>query len=126
MTDAATIDRLGTELFEALRDRVTVAPLSARHRDLSIDDAYEVSRNFLEKRLSTNGEKVVGKKIGVTSKPVQDMLNVRQPDFGFLTEAMVAEDGRVRMETLIQPRAEAEIAFKLKAPLKGPGSRRKW
>jgi len=73
----------GRELYEALRSRRTVAPLIVRDPALTIDDAYAISLDFLSRRLE-DGERVVGKKIGVTSKAVQDMLGVHQPDFGFL------------------------------------------
>ncbi|RZV42331.1 MAG: 2-oxopent-4-enoate hydratase [Acidimicrobiales bacterium] len=112
---------LGQELFDALASGQAIDPLTAKYPDLSIDDAYEISLAFLDNRQKTNGEKVIGKKIGVTSKPVQEMLGVFQPDFGFLTDAMLAEDGKVYMDCHIAPRAEAEIAFKLKKHLKGPG-----
>lgn len=111
----------GAELFAALRERRTVEPLIARDPDLTIDDAYAISLDFLARRVA-EGEKVVGKKIGVTSKAVQDMLGVRQPDFGFLTDWMQVEgDISVDDKALIAPRAEAEIAFILKSPLTGPG-----
>jgi 2-oxopent-4-enoate/cis-2-oxohex-4-enoate hydratase len=120
--DPALTDRLGEELYRALRERRTVAPLSARHPGLDIEAAYRISLNFLDRRLA-DGERVVGKKIGVTSKAVQDMLGVRQPDFGFMTDVMEVEDGAaVEIAAgLIQPRAEAEIAFILRADLNGPG-----
>lgn len=109
------------ELYRALRDGRTVVPLIARHPALSIDDAYAISLGVLAKR-KADGERVVGKKIGVTSKAVQDMLGVHQPDFGFLTDRMWIEgDIDVKEQNLIQPRAEAEIGFILKADLKGPG-----
>lgn len=113
---------LGAELFGALRGRNTVAPLIARHPALTIDDAYQISLDFLARRRA-EGERVIGKKIGVTSKAVQDMLGVHQPDFGFLTDRMQIQDGVVDIEAhgLIQPRAEAEIAFILARPLAGPG-----
>ena len=79
---------LGRELFEALRDCKTLAPLTERVPQIEIEDAYHISRAMLENRLAHSGEKIVGKKIGVTSKPVQDMLGVFQPDFGFLTDRM--------------------------------------
>ena len=111
----------GAEFFAALRERRTVEPLIARDPDLTIDDAYAISLDFLARRVA-EGEKVVGKKIGVTSKAVQDMLGVRQPDFGFLTDWMQVEgDISVDGKALIAPRAEAEIAFILKSPLIGPG-----
>src|SRR4051812_30737726 len=92
MQTAADIVDLGEELYDALRARRTVAPLTTRIPDITIDDAYKISLAFLQRRLK-DGERVVGKKIGVTSKPVMDMLNVREPDFGFLTDAMEVADG---------------------------------
>ena len=122
MATPEQLDNYSQELYDALRARKTLVPLSTRDPELTIDDAYKISLGFLERRLN-DGEKVIGKKIGVTSKPVQDMLNVRQPDFGFLTDVMEIPDGgtAVIADGLIQPRAEAEIAFILKSDLKGPG-----
>lgn len=115
-------ERYGAELHGALRGRHTVAPLIAREPALTIDDAYAISLDFLARRRA-EGERVVGKKIGVTSKAVQDMLGVHQPDFGFLTDRMAIKDGVIDIAAtgLIQPRAEAEIAFILASPLTGPG-----
>lgn len=121
--DTALIERLGTELFTALSERQPLPPLTERHPDISIEDAYRISLHFLRQREAL-GERVIGKKIGVTSKPVQDMLGVFQPDFGFLTDAMQMADGAtvsLREAGLIQPRAEGEIAFMLKSDLQGPG-----
>jgi len=112
---------LGDELFAALRERRTVPPLSTRHPALTIDQAYGISLHLLKRR-EAEGERVIGKKIGVTSKPVQDMLDVRQPDFGFLTDRMQYPNGAAIPVAghLIAPRAEAEIAFRLKSDLVGP------
>lgn len=121
--DKARIQELGTELYQALRSGNTISPLTDRESDITIEDAYYISLQMLECR-KADGEVVVGKKIGVTSKPVQDMLGVHQPDFGFLTSPMHVENGAVvsmKEAGLIQPRAEGEIAFKLKKDLKGPG-----
>lgn len=111
----------GEELYQALRERRTVPPLIARDPALTIDDAYAISLAALARRRN-DGEKVIGKKIGVTSKAVQDMLGVHQPDFGFLTDRMWVK-GAIDIAALglIQPRAEAEIAFILKDSLNGPG-----
>ena len=118
MTKAETF---GEELYQAMRERRTVPPLATRDPTLTIDDAYAISLDFLARRCS-DGEKVVGKKIGVTSKAVQDMLGVHQPDFGFLTDWMYVDgDIDVEAKALIAPRAEAEIAFILKESLTGPG-----
>ena len=122
-TASIDIEALGDELFDALRGQRTLTPLTSRHDGITVDDAYRISLRFLARREAT-GERVIGKKIGVTSKPVQDMLGVFQPDFGFLTDAMQFADGAtvsLKASGLIQPRAEGEIAFMLKSDLQGPG-----
>ncbi len=118
---SSEIDRFARMLFDALRGGRTVAPLREQ-ADLTIDDAYAISLASLALR-EADGERVIGKKIGVTSKVVQDMLGVDQPDFGFLTDRMlVAQDVPCPIaDNLIAPRAEAEIAFVLKDDLIGPG-----
>ena len=114
-------EHFGQELYDALRGRYTLRPLIERDPSLTIDDAYAISLDFLARRRK-DGEKVIGKKIGVTSKAVQDMLGVHQPDFGFLTDWMYVDgDIDVDAKALIAPRAEAEIAFILKDSLAGPG-----
>ncbi|MFK8331013.1 fumarylacetoacetate hydrolase family protein [Pseudomonas sp. BJa5] len=121
--DASLITALGDELFNALRGRTTLAPLTQRHPAISLDQAYRISLRFLQRREAL-GERVIGKKIGVTSRAVQQMLDVHQPDFGFLTDAMQVEDASevsFARYQLIQPRAEGEIAFILGEDLKGPG-----
>ncbi len=115
-------ERLAEELYQALVGRYTVEPLRTRGLGLDIDDAYAISLGILARRLRA-GEHVIGKKIGVTSRAVQEMLGVHQPDFGFLTDRMqVPEGATVRIAaSLIQPRCEAEIALILRASLRGPG-----
>jgi len=113
---------IAEELYSALLKRSTVAPLRVRYPDLTIDDAYSISLCILERRMAA-GERIVGKKIGVTSAAVQNMLGVHQPDFGFLTDKMrIGDDAEIGIaRTMIQPKAEAEIALVLKGPLHGPG-----
>ncbi len=112
----------GDELYKALTERQMIEPLTGREPEITIAEAYHVSRRLLENRLKA-GETVIGKKIGVTSKAVQRLLNVHQPDFGYLTDAMVCENGGTIpvTEKMIQPKAEGEIAFVLKRDLTGPG-----
>jgi 2-oxopent-4-enoate/cis-2-oxohex-4-enoate hydratase len=114
-------EKLGDELYEALSQRPVLEPLSTRYPDIAIADAYAVQQHMLARRIAA-GERVVGKKIGVTSKAVMDMLGVFQPDFGWLTDGMVFNEGEaVSASSLIQPKAEGEIAFLLKKTLQGPG-----
>ena len=118
---AQQLREIGASLHQALVRRQAVAPLTERWPALSIDDAYRIQLAMVQHRLDA-GERVIGKKIGVTSKVVMDMLDVRQPDFGHLLSGMVYPDGAaVEAATLIAPKAEGEIAFVLKEDLAGPG-----
>ncbi|MCB9727217.1 MAG: fumarylacetoacetate hydrolase family protein [Deltaproteobacteria bacterium] len=121
MSDARA-EAYGDELYAALRARAVVEPLTAREPEITIDDAYAISKRLVARRVA-DGERIIGKKIGVSSLAVQRMLDVHQPDFGFLTDRMVFDDGAAMpiSTTLIQPRAEGEIAFVLGRPLRGTG-----
>jgi 2-oxopent-4-enoate/cis-2-oxohex-4-enoate hydratase len=123
MMEQDQIDKLGDELYQALRTQSTVAPLTDRISDITIEDAYHISLRMVNQRVELDGERIVGKKIGVTSKPVQEMLSVFQPDFGFLTDTMESPDAAdiPIAGNMIQPKAEGEIAFRLKKDLVGPG-----
>jgi 2-oxopent-4-enoate/cis-2-oxohex-4-enoate hydratase len=117
----AQITQLGDELYEALVACKTLSPLTSRGFDITIEDAYHIQQRVLSRRLE-KGEKIIGKKIGVTSKAVMNMLGVHQPDFGYLLDSMVYNEGEsIPMNTLIQPKAEGEIAFLLNKDLMGPG-----
>lgn len=119
--DISTIQTYGDELYQALQSRQAVVPLTDREPHITIEDAYAIQQRMMARRLQA-GERVVGKKIGVTSAAVMNMLGVYQPDFGWLTDAMVYNEGEaIAASTLIQPKAEGEIAFVLKKTLKGPG-----
>ncbi|MFT3850900.1 MAG: 2-oxopent-4-enoate hydratase [Propionivibrio sp.] len=119
--DQLQIRQLGDELYEALTAGKTVSPLTSRGFEIGIEDAYHIQQRMLARRIE-KGEKVVGKKIGVTSKAVMNMLGVGQPDFGYLLDGMVYNEGEsIPMDTLIQPKAEGEIAFLMNKDLLGPG-----
>jgi 2-oxopent-4-enoate/cis-2-oxohex-4-enoate hydratase len=121
MMDEKLITQLGDELHEALIARRTVEPLTSRHPGITVDEAYRVQQRMVSRRLG-GGAKVVGKKIGVTSRAVMNMLGVSQPDFGYVLDSMIYSEGQsIPMASLIQPRAEGEIAFILKKDLMGPG-----
>ena len=120
--DKEKIKHYGDTLFECMKNKTTIDPITDQESDITIEDAYHISLQMLQRRLD-DGEKIIGKKIGVTSKAVQNMLNVHQPDFGYLTDRMVYDNGTEMpiSEQLIQPKAEGEIAFILKHDLEGPG-----
>lgn len=108
-------------LYAALRKGEVVDPLTSHHPDVTVEDAYAIQQQLMARRLR-DGERIIGKKIGVTSQAVMNMLGVNQPDFGMLTDAMVFNSGDpIPASSLIQPKAEGEIAFVLKHDLMGPG-----
>jgi 2-oxopent-4-enoate/cis-2-oxohex-4-enoate hydratase len=118
MFDQQTTDRLADELYGALRSGVTIPLISKRHPDVTVDEAYRVSLSVLNRRLA-DGEKLIGKKIGLTSQAMQQMLGISEPDYGFLTDAMQVADGATVTiaQQMITPMIEAEIAFVMRAPL---------
>jgi len=112
---------LAAELREATRARRPVDALTERHPDLTIADAYEIQLANVAAEVA-DGRRIVGRKVGLTSKAMQQMLGVHEPDFGTLLDDMVVLDGdEVRIDRLIQPRVEAEIGFVLGRDLAGPG-----
>ena len=119
--DKTQIEHFGDELYNALITRTPVAPLTDREPGITLDDAYRIQLRMIQRRLDA-GEAIIGKKIGVTSKVVMDMLKVNQPDFGQMTSGMVFNEGEaIRVDSMIAPRAEAEVAFILRHDLEGPG-----
>lgn len=117
------IEKYGNELYSALQNGVAISPITEREPECTIEDAYAIQNHLIKKRMQDDGSKVIGKKIGVTSKVVMDMLGVYQPDFGYLLSDMIYSDGDEIDVTnkMIQPKAEGEIAFVLKEDLMGPG-----
>jgi 2-keto-4-pentenoate hydratase len=113
-----TIAAFANELFEAERARRAIPPLTDRSPGFSVEDAYRVQLENVRRVLGM-GHVVSGKKIGLTSLAMQRQLGVDEPDYGHLFAAMDCADGRVETDALIQPKIEAELAFVLKADLKG-------
>ena len=114
------LNQVAHELMDAESKHAPIPPITGRYPGFNVDDAYQVQSHVLEHRLS-GGKKVVGRKVGLTSKAMQEMLGVDQPDYGVLLEDMLIEDGaEFPAAELLQPRIEAEIGFMLKADLTGP------
>lgn len=115
----SAIDQHANELFEALRNGRTVAPLRDSINN-DIPTAYAIQDKVVALRLAA-GERIVGKKIGLTSPAVQAQLGVDQPDYGVLFDTMDRTGkGPVPMELLMQPKVEGELAFVLGEDLKDP------
>ena len=111
MQDAAN------SLRRAAADGVPIAPLRATFPGLGLQDAYAIQRLNVEHALA-DGARLVGRKIGLTSKAVQAQLGVGEPDFGTLTDRMAYGDAEeLPWSRLLQPKAEAEIALVLERDL---------
>jgi 2-keto-4-pentenoate hydratase len=97
-----------------------VSPLTELNPDLTIEEAYQVQLLTIQKKVEA-GQRIVGKKIGLTSAAMQNLLGVDQPDYGHLLDGMVIENGgEISFDKVLQPKVEAEIAFVLKKDLVGP------
>lgn len=120
MLGEAEIEATAKALDEAERTRVQTSLLSLKHPSMTMDDAYAIQAAWIKRKLA-GGRKATGWKIGLTSKAMQYALNINIPDSGVLLDDMAFDDGAViPADRFIQPRIEAEIAFILKAPLRGP------
>jgi 2-oxopent-4-enoate/cis-2-oxohex-4-enoate hydratase len=113
------IEAYGEELLASLENRRQVEPLTDREPSMSVEDAYRIQAHTIARR-SSQGDRIVGKKIGLTSRVVQRALGVTEPDFGQLLSSMAASDS-IEHASLIQPKAEGEVAFLLDRDLQGPG-----
>lgn len=119
--DDAVVRELAAALDAAERDRRPIAPLTGARPWLTPEDAYRVQQQLLAPRIAA-GAVVVGHKVGLTSRAMQEMLGVDQPDYGALLDTMqLAPDALVDVDELIAPRIEPEIAFVLGTALRGPG-----
>lgn len=108
-------------LDAAEKNRTQIGLLSLKHPGMTMDDAYAVQGAWVKKKIAA-GRRVIGWKIGLTSKAMQNALNIDTPDSGVLFDNMSFDDGStIPEDRFIQPRIEAEIAFVMKAPLRGPG-----
>src|SRR5260370_28547425 len=116
---ATSMPQFAAELFEGWVSRVPIEPLTEREPEITRGHAYRIQEHVIKRRLAL-GDRIVGKKIGLTSRVVQRSLSVSEPDFGQLLGSMVATDA-IAVSTMLQPRAEGDVAFLLERDLNGPG-----
>ena len=116
---AEDIAQAASDLIEAEVSRTQIGLLSLRHPNLDMDDAYAIQKGILDAKLAA-GRRVIGWKIGLTSKAMQAALSIDIPDSGILFDDMIFEHGStVPAGRFIQPRIEVEIAFVMKAAVGG-------
>lgn len=113
---------IADSLFDARATRSPIPPITDTHPGLSVEDAYQIQELNTVRRLAA-GEKIVGRKIGLTSPAVQAQLGVSEPDFGMIWDVeAVAPCEVVKMAELMQPKVEAEIAFVLSRAISDPSA----
>lgn len=117
----STIIELADELWLADQKAAPIQALTERFPGLVIEDAYAIQSHNTDRRVNA-GALIIGRKVGLTSKPMQNLLGVDEPDYGVLFDDMVVEDGdTIALSSLVQPRVEAEMAFLMERDLVGPG-----
>lgn len=115
------LDSAATMLMEAERAAVPVTQLSRTWPDITIDDAYAISSEVARRKIQA-GAKLIGHKIGLTSKAMQRSSKIDEPDYGHLFDYMLIENGaKIEHARFCVPRVEMELTFILKHELKGPG-----
>jgi len=108
-------------LDQAEQSRMPLPPLSQEYPTLTPAQAYAIQSAWLDLKLA-RGARIIGRKIGLTSRAMQELLGVDQPDYGFLLDSMMVTSGGTLSRTdFLLPRIEPEIAFWLAKDLKGPG-----
>jgi 2-oxo-hept-3-ene-1,7-dioate hydratase len=110
-------------LLEAERTRKPMQQLSTIWPDIGFEDAYAI-QTLVQQRKIREGRRLIGHKVGLTSKAMQRSSQINEPDYGHLLDDMILNDGaKVPHANYCVPRVEIELAFLLGKPLRGPGVR---
>jgi 2-oxo-hept-3-ene-1,7-dioate hydratase len=120
MLSAETIAAIADELAEADRAHSVIPRITARYPDAAIEDSYAIQKVWRDKMLAS-GRRLVGRKIGLTSRAMQQATGISEPDYGVMFDDTVYENGAV-IDTaqFSNVRIEVELAFVLREPLEGP------
>jgi 2-oxo-hept-3-ene-1,7-dioate hydratase len=118
--DEAIVVELAGRLDEAERSRTQIGQFSLAHPGMTLEDGYRIQREWVRRKLE-GGRRLIGHKIGLTSRAMQRSSNVTEPDFGALLDDMLFPDGQdIPIQRFIEPRVEVELAFILGKRLEGP------
>jgi len=115
------INSIAQDLLKAEENCKPIKPITKKYPNMDYDDAYAVQKKVSDLKVE-NGAVIVGRKIGLTSKAMQELIGLNEPDFGTIVDNKVyAEYELIDVNSMMNPRIEAEIGFYLNKDLKGPG-----
>ena len=121
MLDPEIVATLARRLYEARRSRSQLRHFSREHPDMTVADGYAIQREWVRLELN-DGRTIRGRKIGLTSRAMQQASQITEPDYAPLMDDMFFEQGSdLPFDRFIAPRVEVELAFVLGRPLRGPG-----
>jgi 2-oxo-hept-3-ene-1,7-dioate hydratase len=121
MLPTDTIRSLARQLYDARKSRTQLRHFSLQHRDMTVEDGYAIQSEWVRLEMA-DGRSIKGRKIGLTSRAMQQASQITEPDYAPLMDDMFFATGSdIPFERFIAPRVEVELAFVLGAPLKGPG-----
>jgi len=121
MLSADITQTLAKKLYEARKARTQLRHFSKEYPQMTIEDGYAIQREWVKLELA-DGRKIKGRKIGLTSRAMQQASQITEPDYAPLMDDMFFETGTdIPIERFIAPRIEVELAFVLNKPLRGPG-----
>ena len=119
MLSDAEIKIAADDLYQAEVDRRQIDPVSLSHPDMTMDEAYAIQKQGIDRKIA-EGRRIIGYKIGLTSRAMQSTMKIDQPDYGVLLDDMVFADGSdIETAKFSDPRIEVELAFILKDRLEG-------
>ncbi|CAG7607660.1 fumarylacetoacetate hydrolase family protein [Leucobacter soli] len=122
MLEQTQIEAIAAELVQADRDRAVLPRLTSRYPGMTVEDSYAIQKVWSDRRIA-NGARLVGHKIGLTSKVMQVATGITEPDYGVIHDDMVVESGTVlEFDRFSNVRIEVELAFVLAKPLVGPNT----
>jgi 2-oxo-hept-3-ene-1,7-dioate hydratase len=114
------IAALAAELAEADRTDGVIPRITARHPEATVEDSYAIQRVWRD-RMTVSGRRLVGRKIGLTSRAMQQATGITEPDYGVMFDDTVYRSGDgIPVDHFSNVRVEVELAFVLKEPLAGP------
>jgi 2-oxo-hept-3-ene-1,7-dioate hydratase len=120
MLDPDVIEKIAAELAEADRTKSVIPRITARYPEATVEDSYAIQGVWRDQMLAS-GRRLVGRKIGLTSKAMQQATGISEPDYGVMFDDTVWENGStIPFDDFSNVRIEVELAFVLEAPLEGP------